>query len=548
MRRSCFIVAALAVSGCGDRGSVTFDLTAPTNPLFNPVAQPELVSEYDIRTASGTVIGIASAVQGSGQSDNGLLPLGALMPVGEPEDIFVTAMSGGNLLGMARIRDVTIKPGKKTSYEAPLRKPLIFVGSSMPPEKGAENGTRPVQILDPVASIDLAKSPPVVVAGGMTAGATTWDGRFLVVAQGNLLTAFDTGSGTTVAGTLSLGFQPSRLVVAPRDSAIVALDPGPGSGPGNGAGSTPSGSLVIIDDVAGFVASPGSVTPKIVRMPGAIARTATFSPDGSKLYVLTGGPSSDPCVPGAVLAANAIEVYALDGSMTDNFTLPGFAADLAVDPLSGTLVVADVAGKQIATFDPASGAVTRLLGNLTCPSAVRVVNGTAFVVTNDRDRAQPGKFLLQRVPIKGGSPTATPFSGPSYDIPIPNSMPSANGGIGVAMVTVQPVSIDAYELAITPDGSRAEFATRTVYDEAGSEFVVFIADCVARFNIVEYGLFAVDIRTGNASYQVRSQLVQTPANGSRCVACTLGMTLPIDANCGSTGGDRPAGLAASFGQ
>ena len=100
---------------------------------------------------------------------------------------------------------------------------------------------------------------PPVVSGGMTAGASTWDGRFLVVAQGSALTAFDTGSGKNVAGSLTLGFQPSRLFVAPRDQAIVALDPGSGA----------DGSLAIISDVAGFVGSPGGATPKIVRMPGA---------------------------------------------------------------------------------------------------------------------------------------------------------------------------------------------------------------------------------------------------------------------------------------
>ncbi len=272
MRRLRWFVAALVVTGCGDRGSVTFDITAPASPLFNPVVQPELVSEYDIRTADGTVIGIASAVQSSGSSSNGLLPLGALMPAGAPEDVYVTAQSGGNLLGMARIKDVTIKAGKKASYEAPLRKPLVFVGAAMPAESAGGNKTAPVQILDPLTSADLARAPGTPAnLTSMTAAASTWDGQFVVTAQGTSLTAFDTGSGKTVAGTLTLTFAPSRLVVAPRDQAIVALDPG------NGA----DGSLAIISDVAGFVGSPGGGNPKYVRMPGAIARTAAFSPAGS---------------------------------------------------------------------------------------------------------------------------------------------------------------------------------------------------------------------------------------------------------------------------
>ena len=541
MRRLRWFVAALVVTGCGDRGSVTFDLTAPQSPLFNPVVQPELVTEYDIRTASGSVIGIASAVQSSGSSSNGLLPLGALMPAGDPEDVYVTALSGGNLLGMARIKDVTIKPGKKASYEAPLRKPLMFVGSALPPEMAGGNKTAAVQVLDPLTSEDLARASGTPVnLTALTAAASTWDGRFVVVAQGSSLSAFDTGTGKMVAGTLALTFAPSRLVVAPRDQAIVALDPGSGA----------DGGMAILSDVAGFVGSPGGGNPKVVRMPGAIARTAAFSPDGSKLYVLTGGMSVDPCAPGATLSANAIQVYGLDGTMTGTLALEGFAADITVDPQTGAIVIADVAGKQVATLDPTSGAPTKLLGNLTCPSAVRVVNGTVYAVTSDRDPSSANAFVLQRVPLKGGSPTATPFGGAFFNIPI-DSTPSSNGDVGMATLPVRPTSIDAYELAITPDGSRAEFATRAVYNEQGTKFTFSQEDCTATFDIVEYGLFAVDLRTGNASYQQRSQLVQMPAMGSMCVDCKftiLGSTQHQYADCPSTAGDRPAGLAATFGQ
>jgi hypothetical protein len=535
MRRLHWFVAGLVVAGCGDRGSVTFDLTAPSSPLFNPVEQPELVTEYDIRTASGTVIGIASAVQGSGSSTNGLLPLGALMPAGAPEDVFVTALSGGNLLGMARIKDVTIKAGKKATYEAPLRKPLVFVGSALPAEGGGGNSTTAVQILDPLSSTDLARAsgtPANLTA--LTAAGATWDGRFVVAAQGTTLTAFDTGVGKTVAGTLTLTFAPTRVVVAPRDQAIVALDPGSGS----------DGSLAIITDVAGFVGSPGGASPKIVRMPGAIARTAAFSPDGTKIYVLTGGMTVDPCAPGATPPANAIQIYGLDGTMTGMFVLEGFAADVTVDPQSGAIVIADVAGKQIATLDPTSGAPTKLLGNLTCPSAVRVVNGTVFAVTSDRDTTQ-NAFVVQRVQLTGGTPAATLIGAPNYNIPI-ESTPSTNGDIGMAIVPIRPVTLDAYELAITPDGGRAEFAARIVYNEANTDFMFSGEDCHANLTIIEYGLFAIDLRTGNTSYQSRSQLVTMGSNN--CVRCSLPPLPDQVVACQSTKGDKAAGLAATFGQ
>jgi hypothetical protein len=532
-------VLLLLLAGCGDRGSVTFNLKTPPNPLLNPVAQPELVSEYDIRTASGMVIGIASAVQSSAQNSNGLLPLGALMPAGAPVDVYVTVLSGGNLLGMARIEDVVIKSGAKASYDAQLRKPLVLVGSSLPPETNAGNALVATEILDPIALTDLAHAPtsPPVVSGGMTAGASTWDGRFVVIAQGKAITAFDTGVGQNASGSYTLPFAPSRIVVAPRDQAIVALDPG------NGTAAGSDGSLAIVNDVAGFVAAPGSASPKIVTIRGAVARTAAFSPDGTKLYVLTGGATIDPCAPGSTTTPNAVITYSLDGSMMATAPLTGFASDLAVDPASGTLVIADVSGKRIATLD-AGGSAQPVLGNLTCPSAVRVVNGTVFAITSDRDASVFSAFVLKRVPLKGGAATATSFVGPSYKIPI-LSDPSPNGNIGTTTLPVRPGSIWAYELAITPDGNRAEFATRAVYSEHGTPFTFSGENCTAMFTIKEYGLYAVDIRTGNASYQMRSQLADN--QGMSCVTCTLG-TLSQTIDCGSQPGDRPSGLAATFGQ
>src|SRR5439155_5080076 len=155
------------------------------------------------------------------------------------------------------------------------------------------------------------------------------------------------------------------------------------------------------------------------------------------------------------------------------------------------------------------------------------------------------------IPLKGGGAVvANSFTGPHYEIPI-DSTPSPNGNIQTATLPVRPVSIEAYELAITPDGSRAQFATRAHYKEVNTKFTFSQEDCTANFDIVEYGLYAVDLRTGNASYAQRSQLVQSPAGGTKCVDCAItifGSTQHQYADCDSVAGDRPAGLAASFGQ
>ncbi len=516
---------------------MTFDITSPTNTLYDPVAPPATVSEYDIRTASGTVIGIASAVQGSGGSSGGRLPLGALTPSDTPVDVYVTALSGGNLLGEARIRDVSIETGKTRKYEADIRKPLIFVGSTLPPEMATGDATAKVQILDPNSSVDLAAGSGPRAIAGMTAGAVSWDGRFLFVANGTALGAFDTGSGTSVAGALTLPFAPSRLGVAPRDMALVALDPG-------------TSGLALISDVAGLEATPAQAMAKTVSLNGQVGRAIAFSPDGLKMYVLTGGTTVDPCSPGPTPAANGIVVVGVDGTVGGTFTLPGFVSDLTVDPATGTLVLADATSGQIATLDlesatPGNVAPAVLLGGVTCPSAVRVVDGVVFAVTSTRDMTQPNAFILQRVTLSSGASTALSFAGPTYSIPIASTA-SANGDIQTINIPVRPTSLEAYELAMTPDGNRAEFAIRAHYVESGTKITFSQEPCTVNLDIIEYGLYAVDVRTGNASYTSRSQLVQSgPTNA--CIACAAGTIDESDGDCPPAAGDRPAGLAAAFG-
>src|SRR5439155_6246633 len=104
------------------------------------------------------------------------------------------------------------------------------------------------------------------------------------------------------------------------------------------------------------------------------------------------------------------------------------------------------------------------------------------------------------------SATALSFIGPKFEVPV-DSTASSNGNIETVKLPVRPGSIEAYELAITPDGNRAEFATRAHYKEVGTKFTISQQACTAAFDIVEYGLYTVDIRTGNASYTMRSQIV-----------------------------------------
>ena len=159
-----------------------------------------------------------------------------------------------------------------------------------------------------------------------------------------------------------------------------------------------------------------------------------------------------------------------------------------------------------------------LLGGVTCPSAVRVVDGVVFAVTSTRDMTQPNAFILQRVTLSSGASTALSFAGPTYSIPIASTA-SANGDIQTINIPVRPTSLEAYELAMTPDGNRAEFAIRAHYVESGTKITFSQEPCTVDLDIIEYGLYAVDVRTATRrTRRARSRCSRgrrTPASRAR---------------------------------
>src|SRR5258706_15068857 len=88
---------------------------------------------------------------------------------------------------------------------------------------------------------------------------------------------------------------------------------------------------------------------------GDAPRSAAFSPDGQRLYVLTGAGVLDPC-DGATPAANAIHIVGVDGSNQGLWTLPAFAADLAIEPSTGAVLGSLSASNQVASIEPTTAA------------------------------------------------------------------------------------------------------------------------------------------------------------------------------------------------
>src|SRR5438477_5104291 len=97
-------MAMVAAGACTDRGAVTFEVKQPDLSVFNPVSTR--LSEYELKTADGTVVAVATVSATSGQA---VLGLGPLPVTPTPVDMVMSLFSGSELLGMARIRDVVIQ-------------------------------------------------------------------------------------------------------------------------------------------------------------------------------------------------------------------------------------------------------------------------------------------------------------------------------------------------------------------------------------------------------------------------------------------------------
>jgi DNA-binding beta-propeller fold protein YncE len=522
------------MGGCGNKGAVTFSIQAPAMKALNPVTAQ--VTEYALKHVDGTIVAVAS----EGPMSTDTLPLGPLTASMAPVDLQLQVLSGSTLLGMGLVKDVSFENGVQKSYDVWVRKPLLTIGSSVPTEPVTLN-LQDGQIIDPTeGSADLTMMMGPKLPTQTVATAPTWDGRFLLAASGMTKTmdVIDTGSGKTV-GSAPLGFVPAKVAVGSRNSAVAALDP--------------AGSVLLYSDVDALTGNPGAATGMKIAVAG-MQRTLTFSPDGQSLYVLSGS-DADPCT-GAAPVKNVITVLGLDGSMKGSWMLSGFVSDVAVDPRTNKVVITDATNGKISYFDAgaAFGAVMGTqIGQATCPSAVRVVNSEAFVVTSDRGNTDDS-FVLQRIDLGSAMVSKVSFQGPSYSQNVTGPQMSPDGNLAFNF-QLRPVGLYAADLAVTPDGARAVFAIRTRYREDATQKFQFAGEsCTPNVDIIEYGLYTLDTATGTVQYTSRSQIVALPSvpftmndPNSWCVTCKLLGSTDIVSGCAATMGDKAAGLAAIFG-
>lgn len=522
---SCALaLACLTLCGCQKPTAVDFVIEAPTDALLDPFSLS--VSDYVLKTSAGAIIAAVSA--GASKDGKGRLPLGEIAAT-LSGDLRLDVMAGPQLVGMAHVEGVRVDRGRTDAWIAPVRKPLVIVGSTAAPEDAGGTLARQ-QLLDPTTSTDLQaglKLPTSQVA------AFTSNGTHLVLGSASGFYVLDTGSGV-VSGPAKLPFTPYRVAIAPNDAGVAFIERG-----------TTTSRVLWYADVAGLVANPAAAAGTTTLVTKGLPRAAHFSPDGTTLYVLTEAAGDEPCTGVAAPPANQI-VPITNNAVQPAIAMPSYVADFAVE-LSGVLLLSESVNNQIAALSPSTGAVATKLYDAACPSALKLVDDQIYAVDNDPVVA--GSFSLLHGRTDGSAPTRSAVSLPSYRSRLTNT--STRDGKTSADLQLAPVAIVAEELAVTADGTSAVIATRARYRESSQSgmFNLLGLDCVAGVDVVEYGLYSVALDTGTTSYTSRSQtLVTSNADaGGSCVHCEsqmLGLILPL--TCDFVTGDRAAGLAASF--
>lgn len=529
-RTTLLVASALALAACKEPTALELQVVAPSQALLNPFTLS--VSDYVLKTEDGSTLAAVSA--GAKAASDGL-PLGALAPT-LAGTLRLDVLSGLELVGLAYIDDVAIKKGKTEKVDAQVRKPLVVVGSEQTAEQPS-SALSAAQLLDPTTSSDLVAQGLSVPAA--PAASFTRDGQKLLLGTKAGLTIFDTGSGMQ-SGPSALAFAPALIAVAPGDKGVAFVERG-----------TASSRVAWYTDEGSLLANGAGATAVSAMITTGVPRVAHFSPDGSTLYVLTETAGSEPCTGSTAPQANEIlpiTIDGADGKIGTPISLRTYVADFAVEQ-DGTLLLAESANNQLVAISPSdSTGQANKLYDATCPTAVRVLGSDVYAVTNDTNGTKT-TFSLMHGHTDGSMASHLGIALPEYATTLttqssPNAMPT---------LSFTADAIVATEMAVSLDGSRAVLATRARYTRTASQtFDVLGLTCVPGLDVVEYGLYSVDLDAGSASYTMRSQAVVT-SNADMmgdCVSCSedLGIdgTLVFVLGCNSSTGDRAAGLSAAF--
>ncbi|MSP59114.1 MAG: hypothetical protein EXR72_02030 [Myxococcales bacterium] len=538
--------AAGLAAACG-QGTVYFTLEAPSEQSLSPLADPR--ADSIVLTDERTLVQLGPPVSAKGEA--GVETAIGPIRVGT-YDVRMSVRGGGLLLGLARTRDVTITSGILNEVTLHLRKPLAFYGAGRaiaPAGMQALPAAAQLMALDTTLPA-LTEFPAMAELGDpgpARATASTHDGRFLLVGTKSDIDVVDTltirrSGRVTLPGATAI----RSIAVAPDDhAAAVVTDQG----------------VVVIADLPSLLAgrSPGEL---LLVLKDPAARVAAFHPDSSQIAVIAGPPwenAADNC---AKAPPATLYTFPVDGVAPAARMAPPGTTDVAYDA-QGNVLMASPCNAPGVIFE--NGARPPVGG----PGVYDIIS------VGDRIAGVLGTIREQPVPIDPDSPrtkdptrpfgelfvaTATGVS--RVALPLPKQPLDFVGadGFPVAIPPLSPDRFDAYDVALSPDGTHLLIASRLRYSyvtKTGMPQRYFelkqsnITDYYCDLEFIEnvYRLFEVDISSGALGYQAIKGIEDGKCS-TQCYDCTFGCR-PVGSatrsDCRLSSGFAPSGISILMG-
>lgn len=371
-RNAHLALFALAAIGCGE-GGLTLHLELPEDPSLSPTEGGEVAEVALVTRAPG---GASQRLSRSGGTGEGL-DLGRL-EAGELSLAVELRAQGGRLLGYGRTPEpLELAEGDDLDVSINVRRPMVYLSGEA----------------DELATFDASRDREGAVLSGIglggaaAASATSADGAEIVVAT-------DSDPGVDLERISTSNHQPLGRIAAvpPRvgDLAVSADGRFVVAAHRSDTGGADPGGVTIVD--TGDPEHPSTVSLGDVRR-------VVLDPDRSAAFAL-----SDPAVICPTDAPPESQIYELSLANPETpraLGWSGTAADIALDPDTGTLYVADPCRGQVLSLAPGDAAPSPVL-ELPAASAVAVHEGTLIAAGN---AAGPqAQLAVVRMDLSGGEP------------------------------------------------------------------------------------------------------------------------------------------------
>lgn len=408
MRPWACLICTVAAAACGDDGVVRLRVDLPDDPTLSPLG-PDTAAVLVLRAEADGVP--PEVLSRSFDPAAGAMDFGDL-PINDGVWVSVRAESpGGTLLGYGRSgAPVRVAAGVETTVEILLRKPFAFV-----------TGAPRLQVMDTTSDPGKRFDGEATASTDPRAVVVTPDGWAVLVARGNGVQALATSDHQPISGTIDtgravrdLGISPdSRRAVALHDDGVTIIDLG---GSDRTFVGIPGADGVAVSDTTAFV----------------LVQAYTGSACAGQTSSIVAIPLEDP------------------GSATAPMTLATAGADLAWEPRTGALLVAEPCEDGVARVEITGDVLaTQLLLPVTDATAVAATRDRVFAV--GRSNQGQGAFLI----LASASPDGTGAT--QVSLPVTEERARADEFSETGQDTEVRVTADQVlprDFAVLPDGDR----------------------------------------------------------------------------------------------